>query len=211
MSAEFNDEQKKAITHKDGPAMVLAGPGSGKTLVITYRVKWLIEQAGVHPSQILVITFTRAAAREMQQRFEKLMEGQNVPVMFGTFHSVFFMILRYAYRYTGANIVREEEQRRYIKEMIDEKELEIEDETEFLTGVLNEISYVKGEMMDLSLYHSSNCADELFRELYEGYEKQLRSRQMLDFDDMLVFCYELLRPAGYFKDVAGALFLYSGG
>lgn len=193
MSAEFNDEQKKAITHKDGPAMVLAGPGSGKTLVITYRVKWLIEQAGVHPSQILVITFTRAAAREMQQRFEKLMEGQNVPVMFGTFHSVFFMILRYAYRYTGANIVREEEQRRYIKEMIDEKELEIEDETEFLTGVLNEISYVKGEMMDLSLYHSSNCADELFRELYEGYEKQLWSRQMLDFDDMLVFCYELLR------------------
>lgn len=193
MSAEFNDEQKKAITHKEGPAMVLAGPGSGKTLVITYRVKWLIEQAGIHPSHILVITFTRAAAREMQQRFEKLMEDQNVPVMFGTFHSVFFMILRYAYRYSGANIVREEDQRRYIKEMIEEKELEIEDEAEFLTGVLNEISYVKGEMMDLSLYHSSNCADELFRELYEGYEKQLRSRQMLDFDDMLVFCYELLR------------------
>ena len=104
MSAEFNDEQKKAITHKDGPAMVLAGPGSGKTLVITYRVKWLIEQAGVHPSQILVITFTRAAAREMQQRFEKLMEGQNVPVMFGTFHSVFFMILRYAYQIGRAHV-----------------------------------------------------------------------------------------------------------
>ncbi len=193
MSAEFNEEQKKAITHKKGPAMVLAGPGSGKTLVITYRVKWLIEQAGVHPSHILVITFTRAAAREMQQRFQKLMEGQNVPALFGTFHSVFFMILRYAYRYTGANIVREEDQRRYIKEMIDEKELEIEDEAEFLTGILNEISYVKGEMIDLSLYHSGNCADELFRELYEGYERQLRSRRMLDFDDMLVFCYELLR------------------
>lgn len=70
MSAEFNEEQKKAITHKDGPAMVLAGPGSGKTLVITYRVKWLIEQAGIHPSNILVITFTRAAAREMEQRFK---------------------------------------------------------------------------------------------------------------------------------------------
>ena len=138
MSAEFNDEQKKAITHKEGPAMVLAGPGSGKTLVITYRVKWLIEQAGIHPSHILVITFTRAAAREMQQRFEKLMEDQNIPVMFGTFHSVFFMILRYAYRYSGANIVQEEDQRRYIKEMIEEKELEIEDEAEFLTGVLNE-------------------------------------------------------------------------
>lgn len=89
MSAEFNEEQKKAITHKDGPAMVLAGPGSGKTLVITYRVKWLIEQAGIHPSNILVITFTRAAAREMEQRFKKLMESEQTPVMFGTFHSVF--------------------------------------------------------------------------------------------------------------------------
>lgn len=193
MSAEFNEEQKKAITHKDGPAMVLAGPGSGKTLVITYRVKWLIEQAGIHPSNILVITFTRAAAREMEQRFKKLMESEQTPVMFGTFHSVFFMILRYAYRYTGRNIVREEERRNYVKEMIDEKELEIEDEAEFLTGILNEISYVKGEMMDLSLYHSSNCADDLFQEIYNGYEQRLRSRQMLDFDDMLVFCYELLR------------------
>ena len=193
MSAEFNEEQKKAITHQDGPAMVLAGPGSGKTLVITYRVKWLIEEAGVHPSHILVITFTRAAAKEMQQRFEKLMGEERTPVLFGTFHSVFFRILRYAYRYTGSNIIREEDRRRYIKEMVDEKELEIEDEGEFLTGILNEISFVKGEMMDLSLYHSSNCADELFRELYEGYEKRLRSHQMLDFDDMLVFCYELLR------------------
>ena len=193
MRAEFNEEQKKAITHKDGPAMVLAGPGSGKTLVITWRVKWLIEQAGVHPSNILVITFTRAAAREMRQRFEKLMGEERIPVMFGTFHSVFFMILRYAYHYTGANIIREEEQRGYIKEMIAEKELEIEDEAEFLSGILNEISYVKGEMIDLSLYHSSNCADELFRELYEGYEQKLRGRQRLDFDDMLVFCYELFR------------------
>lgn len=193
MSTEFNTEQKKAIMHGDGPAIVLAGPGSGKTLVITYRVKWLIEQRGIHPSHILVITFTRAAAQEMKQRFQNLMEQENVPVMFGTFHSVFFMILRYAYRYTGNNIIREEERRNIIKEMINELDLEIEDENEFVTGILNEISYVKGEMIALSLYHSSNCADELFAKLYEGYEKHLRESQRLDFDDMLVFCYELLR------------------
>ena len=69
MPAIFNKEQEEAITHKEGPLMVLAGPGSGKTLVITYRVKWLIENAGVHPSNILVITFTRAAAEEMRKRF----------------------------------------------------------------------------------------------------------------------------------------------
>jgi len=189
----FNREQEEAITHKGGPLMVLAGPGSGKTLVITYRVKWLIENAGVHPSNILVITFTRAAAEEMKKRFFMFDGMANTPVTFGTFHSIFFMILRYAYRYTAANIIREDVKRRYIKEMTENMELEIEDENEFLSGIINEISYVKGEMMSLSYYHSNNCSDELFAQIYEGYEKRLREENLIDFDDMLVFCYELLK------------------
>jgi len=189
----FNREQEEAITHKGGPLMVLAGPGSGKTLVITYRVKWLIENAGVHPSNILVITFTRAAAEEMKKRFFMFDGMANTPVTFGTFHSIFFMILRYAYRYTAANIIREDVKRRYIKEMTENMELEIEDENEFLSGIINEISYIKGEMMSLSYYHSNNCSDELFAQIYEGYEKRLREENLIDFDDMLVFCYELLK------------------
>ena len=193
MPGTFNREQEEAITHKGGPLMVLAGPGSGKTLVITYRVKWLIENAGVYPSNILVITFTRAAAEEMKKRFFMFDGMENAPVTFGTFHSIFFMILRYAYRYTAANIIREDVKRRYIKEMTENMELEIEDENEFLSGIINEISYVKGEMMSLSYYHSYNCSDELFAQIYEGYEKRLREENLIDFDDMLVFCYELLR------------------
>ena len=193
MPAIFNKEQEEAITHKEGPLMVLAGPGSGKTLVITYRVKWLIENAGVHPSNILVITFTRAAAEEMKKRFFTFDGMKNAPVTFGTFHSIFFMILRYAYRYTAGNIIREDVKRRYIKEMTEDMELEIEDEKEFLSGIINEISYVKGEMMSLSYYHSSNCSDELFAQIYEGYERRLREENLIDFDDMLVFCYELLK------------------
>ena len=193
MPGTFNREQEEAITHKGGPLMVLAGPGSGKTLVITYRVKWLIENAGVHPSNILVITFTRAAAEEMKKRFFMFDRMANTPVTFGTFHSIFFMILRYAYRYTAANIIREDVKRRYIKEMTENMELEIEDENEFLSGIINEISYVKGEMMSLSYYHSNNCSDELFAQIYEGYEKRLREENLIDFDDMLVFCYELLK------------------
>lgn len=193
MPAIFNKEQEEAITHKEGPLMVLAGPGSGKTLVITYRVKWLIENAGVHPSNILVITFTRAAAEEMKKRFFTFDGMENAPVTFGTFHSIFFMILRYAYRYTAGNIIREDVKRRYIKEMTEDMELEIEDEKEFLSGIINEISYVKGEMMSLSYYHSSNCSDELFAQIYEGYERRLREENLIDFDDMLVFCYELLK------------------
>lgn len=193
MPGTFNREQEEAITHKGGPLMVLAGPGSGKTLVITYRVKWLIENAGVHPSNILVITFTRAAAEEMKKRFFMFDGMANTPVTFGTFHSIFFMILRYAYRYTAANIIREDVKRRYIKEMTENMELEIEDENEFLSGIINEISYVKGEMVSLSYYHSNNCSDELFAQIYEGYEKRLREENLIDFDDMLVFCYELLK------------------
>lgn len=193
MPGTFNREQEEAITHKGGPLMVLAGPGSGKTLVITYRVKWLIENAGVHPSNILVITFTRAAAEEMKKRFFMFDGMANTPVTFGTFHSIFFMILRYAYCYTAANIIREDVKRRYIKEMTENMELEIEDENEFLSGIINEISYVKGEMMSLSYYHSNNCSDELFAQIYEGYEKRLREENLIDFDDMLVFCYELLK------------------
>ncbi len=193
MGRKVNEDQRKAISHNKGPAMVLAGPGSGKTLVITYRIKWLIENAGVEPEHILVITFTRAAAKEMEKRFHRFRGLENANVMFGTFHSVFFMILRYAYRYTGRNIVREDQKRLYIKSMTDKLEIETEDENEFYSNILSEISYVKGEMLDLEHFHSSNCADDVFRQLYEGYEKQLREANQLDFDDMLVFCYELFR------------------
>ena len=193
LQMQFNKEQEEAITHGEGPAMVLAGPGSGKTLVITCRVNWLIEKHGVNPADILVITFTRAAAEEMKKRYLKLSGSASTPVTFGTFHSVFFMILRYAYRYSAGNIIREDQKRRFIKEMVDEMDLEIEDEQDFLTGILNEISFVKGEMIEPSLYHSSNCADDLFARFYEGYEKKLRMGSLLDFDDMLVFCYELLK------------------
>ena len=77
--------------------MVLAGPGSGKTTVITHRIRRLIGAGGVDPASILVITFTKAAALQMQERFFRLMEGQCPPVVFGTFHAVFFKILKYAY------------------------------------------------------------------------------------------------------------------
>lgn len=80
----FHKSQLQAIRHLKGPMMVLAGPGSGKTTVITHRVRCLVEGYGVDPGSILVITFTKAAASEMRQRFQKLMEGRSLPVSFGT-------------------------------------------------------------------------------------------------------------------------------
>lgn len=106
LHSQLSKAQKEAVMHKDGPMMVLAGPGSGKTLVITKRIQYLISHYQIPPQRILVITFTRAAANEMKERFWRL-AGETLPVSFGTFHSVFFTILKYAYHYSADNILPE--------------------------------------------------------------------------------------------------------
>lgn len=189
----LSEEQSRAVAHAEGPCICLAGPGSGKTTVITQRVKHLIEKRGIAPEAILVITFTKAAAVEMKERFERLMGGRRLPVTFGTFHSIFFGILRHAYHYTAANILREEQKYQFLKEIINRMNLEIEDEAEFLSGIIAEISSVKNDRISLEHYYSANCSEEVFREIFEKYQQRLINARLLDFDDMLVYTYELLK------------------
>lgn len=197
----FHEAQLQAIRHYEGPMMVLAGPGSGKTTVITHRVKYLIQHYGVEAGNILVITFTKAAAEEMKGRFLSLMEGRRTPVSFGTFHAVFFAILKHAYGYDASNIIREEERVRLIRELIGKFRIEVEDENEFTASILSEISMVKGEMLDLEHYYAKNCSEEIFKKLYDGYERELIQKGKLDFDDMLVMCYQLFKER---KDILAA-------
>ena len=91
----LSEVQQKAVTHRDGPMLVLAGPGSGKTMVLTRRVQYLTEICHIPPGEILVITFTKAAAREMKERYLRLTNSANTAVSFGTFHAVFFTILKF--------------------------------------------------------------------------------------------------------------------
>lgn len=188
----LNDSQKAAIDHLNGPMQVLAGPGSGKTLVITRRAKKLIEDYDVNPANILVITFTRLAALEMEERFTLLNNGQKLPVVFGTFHSIYFRILKYAYNYNANNILREELKRDYIKEIIEKNNLDFDDEKDFITNIISEISSVKGDMIDLEHYYSINCSKDIFVKIYNEYENRLSRSNLIDFDDMLILCYELL-------------------
>jgi len=188
----FNQGQEQAILHREGPMLVLAGPGSGKTLVITHRAKSLIEDYGVDPSNILVITFTKAASTEMRERFDKLTEGANYQVTFGTFHAVFFKILKFAYHLSGNNILREEVKFSYLNEIIDNINLEIDDLSEFVTGIIGEISIVKGDMLNLEHYYSKNCSEEIFKKIFNRYQEKLEQANLIDFDDMLVKCFELL-------------------
>ena len=205
--SSFTKSQSEAIRHVDGPLLVLAGPGSGKTTVVTKRVQYLVQDCSISPSSILVITFTKAAATEMKERFTRLMEQQAQPpggygnVSFGTFHAVFFNILKLSYGFTVANIITEETRRQYLKESADQMKLEIDDENEFLTGIAGEISLIKNERVELEHYFSKNCSEEVFRKIYEGYEERKKRARLIDFDDMLVYTWELLSQR---KDILSA-------
>lgn len=190
---ECNKEQEEAIMHRDGPAMVLAGPGAGKTYVITNRVKALIDEYGVKPEQILVVTFSKAAAVEMKERFEMLTGGQRLPVRFGTFHSVFFQILRLAYHYEVKDIATPTLKYRFLEETLNETGYEVDDKKEFLSDIEKEISRVKGEGIEIDCYFSSACSAEIFQKMYRGYQEKLQRHRCLDFDDMVVYTYQLLK------------------
>ena len=183
--------------HNQGPMMLLAGPGSGKTTTMTKRVVSLLENYHVNPANILVVTFTKAAAREMKERFEKLCMDSGIAqnykqVTFGTFHGVFYGILRHAYRLTGKNIISEEQRFDMLRELAYRQRMEIEDEKEFFEGLVQEISEVKNSRIPLEHYYSKNCPDEVFRKIYTSYVTICRQSRLLDFDDMLLYCYDLL-------------------
>lgn len=193
---KYSKSQLEAVSHVDGPMLVLAGPGSGKTAVITGRVKYLIEEAGVKGENILVITFTKAAALEMMERAKKLM-GDERGVRFSTFHSVFFFIIRAAYGYQVNHIISEEASQKFFREKLRELRLQDVDEKEFLKTVLGEISQVKIGRLDLDHYYSANFPAEVFKELYLSYTAFMKERGLIDFDDMMLLCEEVFekRPA----------------
>ena len=187
---QFNEAQIKAIEHQNGPLLVLAGPGSGKTLVITERTRRLVKK-GVPEDKILVVTFTRAAAREMKERFLKESGQERTRVQFGTFHAVFFSILKCAYGYRSENIIPELLKKQFFQEAARSISLEIPDEEELIENLETEISRVKAEMLPLEHYYPTCCSTESFRKIFKDYQEMLLSRRMIDFDDMLVYCYQL--------------------
>ena len=125
---EFNREQQQAMEHKDGPMLVLAGPGSGKTEVIIRRTRKLIQDYQVAPSSILVVTFTKAAAGQMRERFLHLCGVEKSQVTFGTFHGIFYGILRQAYGITSANIASEEIKYQILRQILQNSSIQVEDE-----------------------------------------------------------------------------------
>lgn len=189
----FNEAQAQAIRHTDGPCLVLAGPGSGKTLTIVNRVKYLIEKQKVRPEEILVVTFTRFAAAEMKSRLCLVMGKRDLPVTVGTFHGIYYGILKWAYRMNQENILSETEKYQILRGVINKERMEIFDEEDFIQDIVAEIGKVKNNRIPLEEFVSEKCSADAFRNIYRNYERHRKELKKIDFDDMLVLCYELFR------------------
>ncbi len=185
----YNEAQLRAVRHRDGPMLVIAGPGSGKTAVITGRTCALIRE-GVSPSSILVVTFTRAAAAEMKERFLQMAGTASAGVTFGTFHSVFYGMLRT--QYARMRVLPEEEKTVLIREILRETAQDAEQETDLPAQVIREISLYKSLGTDPEKYYPAALPQDRFRQVLDTYEERKRQAGKIDFDDIILLCRRML-------------------
>ena len=187
--SNLNEAQRLAVTHGEGPLLLLAGPGSGKTFTITQRILYLLEQ-GTAPEEILVITFTKDAAVSMQQRFRKI-SPVNLPVNFGTFHSVFYHMLKASGRVRTEHLLNNSQKKKLLIPILKEYSREIMQED--TAAVLSAMSFYKNT---LSLENAAKKApkdwQENFPDVFERYEKARVSLGAVDFDDMVCECRRML-------------------
>ena len=191
MGKKLNTAQQKAVCHETGPMLVLAGPGSGKTTVLLCRISRLLERGLAKPQEILALTFSKAAAEEMKSRFENLNGASGVS--FGTFHSIFFRILRSRYGWNVEQIFQEEERRSILRNSIEAEKWDIPDLEEYISQFFSQLSLMNSELEQPNRFMPVGMPVEEFRKLYRAYEGYKERHEKLDFDDMLTQCYQLLR------------------
>ena len=191
----LNHAQTEAVAHNKGPCMVLAGPGSGKTLTIAKRIEYLIMKHKVGPEEILVITFTKYAAWEMKNRTRSICGPSSYAVTFGTFHGIYYGILKWAYRLNQSNLLSDEEKYRILREILPgidwDQEPEADEEKDYLQELAIEIGNVKNNCMDIEEYEPVKYTTEKFRKLYRTYEETKKKYRKIDFEDMLIQCRDL--------------------
>ena len=194
--------QRKAIEHASGPVQVLAGPGSGKTFLMIRRVRHLICHHGISPDKILVITFARAAALEMQERFQKLTEGAYPSVCFGTFHAVYYHILKSGNGKTDYTPISSKEKTEYLKHSLavcgltDIAKDTLEKLSEKISKAKNSIALAGEESFPVvSAYGKEteeDAIEEYFPAILKEYGRIMEENRKLDFDDMILLCDRML-------------------
>lgn len=192
--------QQEAICFGAGTMLVLAGPGSGKTAVITQRIRYLVEERHITPSDILTITFTKAAALEMKRRARQICRDAENAV-FGTFHSVFFQIIRSSSKFQNYSIMTEQQKLQILRPLLKGKKLDCVQMSSFCEQFLSDLSFYKNTGREREEKAGQNQAEQMqLHELRQAYEQCCRKRWLLDFDDILIYCYRLLTEDSGLRD-----------
>lgn len=185
--------QLDAVRVTEGPALIIAGPGSGKTTVLTNRIKFLIEEHKVAPEEILVITFSKAAALEMRTRFYSMCEDSFYPVTFGTFHSVFFQIIHTQYHYNTSHILTLQKKRELMRLALKRSRIIDYPENELVDTLLKEVAYYKNTNVSADFKSDTNINSEMWKIAYKQYRDLQIAENKIDFEDMLLIVRNLFR------------------
>jgi len=195
---ELNDVQQDAVTYVDGPMLILAGAGSGKTRVLTYKIAYLIDMGIVKPWEILAITFTNKAAKEMRERVDNLLPDMSKEILLGTFHSVCVRILKREIELLGYtrdfNIMDELDKQRVVKDIL--KRMNIDDKQFPANSICYEISSAKDKLKNAEMYFKEVKGDfrrEKIAEIYREYERVIKKNNSVDFDDIIMLTVELFK------------------
>ena len=205
---KLNKNQAQAVAHIDGPCMVLAGPGSGKTRIISQRIVSMVLDHDIPPTRILAISFTKASSLEMKKRTLAYGKDDRLnKVSFGTFHSSFFRILR---RYAGVSLedlLLDLDRFKLVRSILKYLKISNYNDDDVL-DLLNEISLVKNELVDYRDYDSKSFAQEIFQKAYRLYEDEKKRHGTIDFDDMLIQAYDLLNNDPAILSIVRQVFKY---
>lgn len=192
----LNKEQLEAVSYEAGPCMVLAGPGTGKTTVITARIVNLIKRKVVSPENILVVTFSRAAANEMKERYVKLSGIHSAGrVSFGTFHSVFFRLLRQYRGYKLEDLLDENQKFNAVRNIVRRLGVGITEDEEQIRDIISDMEYIISTMSDAASFRPSACDSRQLACIIEAYDEFKRQSGKYDYDDILYDCFYLLQKS----------------
>ena len=181
---KMNKEQNEAVSWRNGPLLVLGTPGSGKTTVIVNRIVNMTENLKVNPQNILVITFTVAAANSMKERYKKISGREKCMVRMGTFHSFFYWILRTAYPRKNWKVLSEVEKKSMIRKIMVAIDSENYDNDDILNSVLRQMDALTADLIDLQHFYATDIGEEDFRIIVRRYEDEKKKMEAIDFNDM---------------------------
>ena len=206
MLSNLNEKQKEAVELGLGPAMILAGPGSGKTTVLLHRIQYLVDELHISPNNILVITFTKAAAIELSKRAEQILHFSNESPFFGTFHSFFYSVLKQSYEYQNFSIMTLKQKSNNLEQLLKIRYPKLPISKRLILEILSCISKRKNRVFVQKEIESLGFTQEKFEQLQKEYTHFNYENKFMDYDDIMLLAYELLtKNEGFLSYLQGKI------